>query len=160
MLSEQYKIQLVELRPPINKNIGKLFGKLSRFIHIWHEERNPYPERSRISSSLAALLNNIDLDGNQNKDLVKCTFASKQAMSKLLIETEQDGLIEIQKNKEDCRANKIFLTDSGAEMLFAIWDSNEKLIEEFESHLGKEKTTQLLDLLSELSESLILKNKI
>ena len=154
MLSEQFKDKIVENKPAPNRNVGKLVGRLSRYIQLWHEENNPYPEVCRVTSSIAALLTNIELDGSHNKDLAKCAFTSKQAMSKLLIETEQDGLIEIEKNKEDCRANNITMTNQGAELLLAIWDNNRKLIEEFESHLGTEKVQQLLGLLCELSEGL------
>ena len=154
MLSEELKNKLVKNRPNPLENIGRLMGRISKYIHVWHEEKNPYPEVCRVTPSVAALLYNVELDGSQNKDLARCAFISKQAMSKLLIETEQDGLIEIEKNKQDSRANNITLTNVGAELLLSTWDINRKLIEEFETHLGKEKTQQLLSLLYELSEKL------
>lgn len=159
MLSEEFKNKLVKTRPSPQENIGRLMGRISKYVHVWHEEKNPYPEVCRITPSLAALLYNIDLDGSQNKDLAKCAFISKQAMSKLLIETDRDGVIAIDKDKEDCRANNITLTDRGAELLLSMWDNNRKLIEEFETYLGKGKTQQLLDLLYELSESLEISNR-
>ena len=159
MLSEQIKIKLVKNRPLAKENVGKMMGLLARFIHVWHEDKNPYREVCRITPSLAALLNNIELEGSQNKDLAKCAFTSKQAMSKLLIQTEKDGIIEIEKNVEDSRANNITMTNSGADLLLSIWDNNQKLIEEFETQLGKKKTQQLLKLLYELSERLEIRNR-
>ena len=160
MLSEQVKNKMVENRPTQNENFGRMLGRLVRYIHVWHEVKNPYPDLCRITPSLAALLNNIELDGSQNKDLAKCAFTSKQAMSKLLIQTERDGLIEIEKNVEDSRANNITITNTGADLLLAIWDNNRKLIEEFETQLGKKKTQQLLNLLFELSERLEMENSV
>jgi DNA-binding MarR family transcriptional regulator len=159
MLSEQRKNKLIENRPLPKENIGKMLGRLARYLHLWHEEKNPYPEVCRITPSIGALLNNIELDGSQNKDLAKCAFTSKQAMSKLLIQSERDGIIEIEKNVEDSRANNITITNSGADLLLAIWNNNRKLIEEFETQLGKEKAQQLLNLLFELSERLEIKNR-
>ena len=159
MLSKHIKNKLAENRPVQNENVGKMLGRLARYTQVWHEEKNPYPEVCRMTPSLAALLNNIELDGSQNKDLAKYAFTSKQAMSKLLIQTERDGIIEIEKNVEDSRANNITITSTGADLLLAIWDNNRKLIEEFEAQLGKKKTQQLLNLLLELSERLEIKNR-
>lgn len=154
MISDKLKRELVAKKLKPNENIGKLVGRLHRYIQIWYEEKNPNRHLYRVKPSLPALLSNINTDGGSNKELAHCAFISKQAMSKLLNETVKDGIVEIVKSKDDSRVNNIALTDKGAEVLISIWENNQHLIENFEKHLGKEKTKTLLALLTELSESL------
>lgn len=154
MLSEELKRELVEKKPNPSENIGKLFYRLFRYVQIWHEEKSLENGSYLIKPGLIALLSNISSNGSCNRELAERAFISKQGMSKLLNETLHDGIIEIGKNKNDSRANNIELTDKGAALLVSIWENNKFLIQNFEHHLGKEKTRNLLELLSELSESI------
>ena len=160
MLSEELKNKLIEKQLNHSENIGKLVGKLYRYMQIWNEEKNPYPGKITLTPSVLALLSNINATGSNNKLLSKCSITTKQATSRLISETNKAGFIHLEKNKDDGRVNDITLTDAGAELLLTIWGNNLLLRGLFEQHLGKEKTQILLTLLYELSVGLKIADEI
>ena len=154
MLTDDVKRKLQEKKPERSKNIGRLIYKLYRYFVSWQEEKCPGKYLYKIKPSHVALLANINVYGGNNKELAQRASVSKQAMSKLLNEIEKEGIVEIERDKGDCRSNNIELTDKGAELLMCMWDINHSIVEDFEKHLGQAKTQLLLELLSELVDSI------
>ena len=154
MLTEGVKKKLQETKPERNKNIGRLIYKLYRYFVSWQEEKCPDKYLYKIKPSQVALLANINVYGGNNKELAQRASVSKQAMSKLLNEIEKEGIVEIERDKDDCRSNNIELTDKGAELLISMWEINHLMVEDFEKHLGTAKTQLFLELLSELVDSI------
>ena len=154
MLTEEVKQKLQEKKPERNKNIGRLIYKLYRYFVSWQEEKCPGKYLYKLKLSHVALLANINVYGGNNKELAQRASVSKQAMSKLLNEIEKEGIVQIVRDNDDCRSNNIELTDKGAELLISMWEINRMMVEDFEKHLGKPKTQLLLELLSELVDSI------
>jgi len=154
MLSKEINEKLHSKRPKRNENVGRLVYALYRYFVCWQEERCPNNYLFHLKPSHVALLANISMYGGTNKELAQRAIVSKQAMSKLLNETLKEGIIEMEKDKNDNRSNTVVLTDKGAELLISTWENNHLLIEDFEKHLGKPKAQLLLELLSELVDSI------
>lgn len=157
MLSENTKKRLQETWPQKNTSVARLIYQLYRYFSTLQVDRRQSENKPihYLKPGYVYLLANIGLGGSTNKDLAKKAMVTKQAMSKLINEMICEKIVEIEKDSNDGRSNKIILTNTGAELLIDIWGTNQLLIDEFETHIGKPKTKLLLELMSELVDSLM-----
>ena len=154
MLSKPVRKKLLKKRPPKEESVGRLIYLLYRHLTVWGESRWPKVGLHSFGPSHIHLLATIGLDGVSNSGMAKRAKVSKQAMSKLVKEMLELGLIVIQVNENDSRCNIITLTDKGAETLIQIWETNELLKKQVEKRLGKAKSKRVLTLMSELVDTL------
>jgi DNA-binding MarR family transcriptional regulator len=154
MLSKQARKKLLARKPVKEESVGRLIYLLYRHLTVWGENRWPKLGAHTLGPSHIHLLATIGLDGVSNSGMARRAKVSKQAMSKLVKEMLQLGLIVIQVNENDSRCNIITLTDKGAETLMKIWEANDLLKKQVEKRLGKAKAKKLLALMASLVDSL------
>jgi len=154
MLSTTVRNQLESSKPGKEQSYGRQIYLLYRYLASQNHDLWPRIGSRTLGPSHVHLLFTIGFDGVSNSEMARRAKVSKQAMSKLVREMLQFGLIVIDPDEHDCRCNIISLTDKGAEVLIKIWEVNRRLTGEFEKRLGKAKSKKLLALMAELVESL------
>jgi len=157
MLSKDVINRLSEAWPNKNGSVARLVYRLYRYYAVWQMEKLQVENKpvTFLKPNYIYILASVGLTGSTNKELSTTAMVSKQAIGKLINELVNGNMLEFEKNDNDGRSNTIQLTDAGAELLMNIFDSNKALIEMFESRIGKEKTIQLLELMTELVDSFI-----
>ena len=154
MLSESVKKKLTDHLSVKEESFGRQIYLLYRYLVVWNDDLLPRLDIQHMGPSHIHLLFTVGLDGVSNSGMARRTKVSKQAMSKLVKEMLNHGLIVIKPNLQDSRCNIITLTDKGAEAMMKIWEANRMLRADFEKRLGKAKSKKLLSLMAELVESL------
>jgi DNA-binding MarR family transcriptional regulator len=116
----------------------------------WKEDgwKNIRPEHLRLISILGTEIVN-------NNELAKRARVSKQAMSKMVVDLESHGFIDVQPDPNDSRAKIISVSNNGVEFLEYFQGCNKVISKQFEGILGTEKTEKLNALLSELAEGIL-----
>lgn len=154
MLSEDIRDKLLKNWPKRNESVCRNIYWLHRYFINWHQKKWKKEELNHLRAGYIPLLANIGIDGSTNKDLAQKAMISKQGMSQLLNDMLADDIIEMEKNTEDGRYKKIMLTNKGAELLIKIWEINQQLFNDFASILGESNTRMLVELTTELRDSL------
>jgi DNA-binding MarR family transcriptional regulator len=88
---------------------------------------------------------NLHPDGSTSKEIAERLHVSKQAISKLIQEIEQLGLIRLHPHETDRRASVIRLTDKGNEMLRAGLKISEQIKSEVAEKVGKKSMDAMID---------------
>lgn len=104
-----------------------------------------------LPRSSAALLPFIDLHGTRSVDLARRMGITKQAVTKLVKELVEQGLLERMDDDIDGRAFRVVLTESGTEYVLAMHQAIRKVEKEYEALVGKsdmETTRRVLELLA------------
>jgi DNA-binding MarR family transcriptional regulator len=154
MLSPSVRKKLDENLPDKHESFGRQIYLMYRYLVVWNDLLLPRFGLKHLGPSHIHLLFTIGLDGVSNSGMARSAKVSKQAMSKLVKEMLNQGLIMIHPNLQDSRCNIITLTDKGAEVLLKVREANLTLSEDFEKRLGKAKSKKLLSLMAELADSL------
>jgi DNA-binding MarR family transcriptional regulator len=108
----------------------------------------------RLRRSHTALLPHIDLDGTRLSDLAERLGVSKQAVSELVDDLEEAGVVKRAPDPDDARAKRISFTKKGLDGLM----SGLAVLKDFEAELaeaiGKAEMQRLNQTLSQLTERL------
>lgn len=109
----------------------------------------PHHGRGRI----IALLSECGCSGHTQKELAELLGVRPQSLSEALMRLEEDGLVRRERNKEDKRELRIFLTEAGKKLSFEINRGREKRAAEFFSPLTDEEKETLGILLKKLADA-------
>ena len=90
-------------------------------------------------------------EGSRVVDLAQINGLTKQAMSQIVAEIEQQGYIAKQDDPNDGRARKIKLTAKGKKMIQDSMEAYSELEAEYEALIGRDK----LDLFQKLASELV-----
>jgi DNA-binding MarR family transcriptional regulator len=94
---------------------------------------------------------NLDFrDGTRIVDLAQANGLTKQAMSQIVAEIEQQGYIEKKDDPNDGRAKKVMLTAKGKKLIQDSLLSYDALEAEYAALIGEKKLATLKQLVSEL----------
>ena len=117
-----------------DNNLRRLLASASRALnrHITQELRRQGYADSRPGH--AALLANLDLDGNSVTEVAERAQISKQAMARLAVELEEMGIITRRVHGEDKRALTLTFTKRGRDLI----KSTVAIVDEIERDLANE----------------------
>ncbi|NLN24054.1 MAG: MarR family transcriptional regulator [Clostridiales bacterium] len=109
----------------------------------------PHHGRGRI----IALLSERGCSGHTQKELAELLGVRPQSLSEALMRLEEDGLVRRERNEEDKRELRIFLTEAGKRLSLEINRGREKRAAEFFSPLTNEEKETLGILLKKLADA-------
>jgi len=96
---------------------------------------------------------------NREEGITQQTLADRLLVTKgnvcgLMDRMMEQGLVERRADPEDRRANMLYLTPKGKQLVEQVMPAHSDMIADYMGALSPEKQKQLLDLLSELDRSL------
>ncbi|MBA4851534.1 MarR family winged helix-turn-helix transcriptional regulator [Emticicia sp. BO119] len=133
---------------------GRLFGKLlSKSYRFMSEIASEYLQgigykNFRIGHAVALL--HIDLEGTNINTLSNKACITKQAMSKLIKELQNEGYVTVEKDLTDARALIVRHSAKGVQALIDWKRCMEYVNEKFKEILGSDKLETLREILYEL----------
>lgn len=147
--------KLDQLRATRNFGIGRLFllarrdfsARLAQKMAARHPDGGPLPSSPIPGGSLLPFL---DLEGTRSTELARRAGITKQAVTKVLKELEEAGLVTRIQDQSDGRAQLVRFTESGVEYLLQIHAAIKSIEQEYEQLLGRAQLQQLRGSLSQL----------
>ncbi|GHB85472.1 MarR family winged helix-turn-helix transcriptional regulator [Persicitalea jodogahamensis] len=136
------------------RSLGRLSWRLKRYL-----DRNMEPLMAArgygdFKMGSLALLANLTEEGITNTELAKKAGISKQAMSKVVKELEENGYITTQPHESDARSSVIFLDERGKELFVDLNEVMNTVRARMNEVVGEERMEEVIDVLYELLEVL------
>jgi DNA-binding MarR family transcriptional regulator len=155
MLSKIYQAKLEAYMPKRKRNLARLIYILHRYFNEWAEKRFKEDDWGEIRPEHLRLISIVSVEAMNNNVLAKKARVSKQAMSKMVNDLVNRGFIEVQPDPLDSRSKNISITKEGVDFLLYLNNCSKQLEINFEDIMGRKKTEQLIDILSELTEGIL-----
>lgn len=99
------------------KNVGRLLNMWKRYFDNWANEKLFEHGYSYFKMAYMPFIMNISDAGSTNNEIALKAKVTKQAMSKVVKELLQHGIIRVEKHADDKRASLIFLTSKGKKLV-------------------------------------------
>jgi len=141
------------------RNPGRLVYIIYRRVHEWASRRWKQDGWENLQPDHLRLISIIGAESMSNNELAQRAKVSKQAMSKMVVALEKFDFIDVQPDPNDSRAKLISISKNGSQFLTYFNNCGGDLIDDFASIIGPKKTEQLINLLSELAEGYIDREK-
>ncbi|MDB5281823.1 MAG: MarR family transcriptional regulator [Bacteroidota bacterium] len=155
MLDKRSKAKLEALMTTRKRNLAKHIYIMYRYFNEWANKKWLKDGWGEIRPDHLRLISIVGMEAVNNNELAKRARVSKQAMSKMVNDLVGRGFIEVYPDPNDSRANIISVSKDGVDFLGYMRDSCKSLEEHFSGMIGREKTTVLIDILSELTEGIL-----
>lgn len=133
------KKQIASLREARAHGIGRLLLMARRDFLYRLTQKMEAANQVQLSRSSGALLPFIDLQGTRSVDLARRMGISKQAVTKLVKELLEQGLLERVDDDSDGRASLVVFTDRGLDYLLVMHEAIRKVEKEYEALVGKDE---------------------
>jgi len=159
MLDKKRTKQLEDWMDKRKANPGRLIYIIYRYVHEWASVRWKADGWENLQPDHLRLISIVGTDSVNNNELAKRARVSKQAMSKMVMQLEKFGFIDVNPDPKDSRAKVISVNNQGADFLQYFNSCGMVLVDDFAEIIGEKKTKQLIPLLSELAEGLIERDK-
>lgn len=127
------------------KSYGRLVQMQKRIMDEWAMERFVENGYENFKLSYMPFLMNIGEHGITNKALASKASVTKQAMSKVIRELEEQGLVTSKPNKNDARSIHIELTEKGKMLVIRATSEMCGKREEYENLVGKKRFQEAID---------------
>lgn len=132
-------------------NMGRDLAFLSRELSRSLMQKSVARGHKGLKLNWDTVFLNLDFrEGSRIVDLAQINGLTKQAMSQIVAEIEQQGYVTKKDDPNDGRARKIKLTAKGKKMVQDSMESYSELEAEYEAMIGPEKLQTLKDIVSEL----------
>ena len=136
------------------RSLGRLSWRLKRYL-----DRNMEPLMAArgygdFKMGSLALLANLTEEGITNNELAKKAGISKQAMSKVVKELEENGYIHTLPHESDARSSVIFLDERGKQLFIDLNEVMNHVRARMDEAVGEERIEGMIDVLYELLEVL------
>jgi DNA-binding MarR family transcriptional regulator len=132
-------------------NLGRDVNYLSRELSRSLMEKSRARGHNGLKLNWDTVFLNLDFrEGSRLVDLAQVNGLSKQAMSQIVAEIEQQGYIAKKDDPTDGRARKLKLTPKGKKMVQDSLEAYDELERECELLIGSEKLETLKNIVSEL----------
>ena len=150
-MNEELLREVAAFKANKERHLGRLLGKSYRFLNFLASEylENIGYKSFRIGHVVALI--HIDLEGININALSQRACITKQAMSKLIKELQNEGYVSVEKDINDARALIVKPLEKGLQAMLDWKKCMLYVNEEFAGILGNEKLETLKDLLLELS---------
>jgi len=143
--------KLAQLRATRSFGIGRLFLLARRDFsaRLTQKMAARHPDGGPIVG--ASLLPFLDLEGTRSTELARRAGISKQAVTKVLKELDEAGLVTRTQDQSDGRAQLVHFTEQGVDYLLQIHAAIKSIEQEYEQLLGHDQLQQLRSSLSLLA---------
>ena len=146
--------------PKRKRNLARLIYIVHRYFNEWAQKKFKEDDWGEIRPEHLRLISIVSLEVMNNNVLAKKARVSKQAMSKMVSVLESRGFIDVEPDPVDSRVKNISISKNGVDFLLYLNNScSTELEANFENIIGKKKTGQLIDILSELTEGILEQEK-
>lgn len=143
--------QMREIR---GRSLGRLAWRFKRFMDEFMEPRLHQRGFTDFKLSYLRLITNIDEHGITNNELARKADVTKQMMSKVVNLLEREGYIFTRRDEQDSRASRIFLSERGFSLLFAVSECMDEANKQFSSIIGPERLQSLITDMRDLVDGL------
>lgn len=131
---------------------AKLIYLLKRYTDEWVSKMLNCGCHHEFNNAHLPLLMSIDENGITNNELAEKLNITKQASSKTIKALEQAGLVKSEKDNQDARASKIYLTQQGRELSEHIKSQVLNLEEQYKKVVGAKNYETTMDTMLKLIE--------
>lgn len=140
--------ELHEFKQDKDRQIGRLIAKSHRLVREIASEflRAKGYINFRVGHMVALI--HIDLEGSNINHLASLAGVTKQAMSKLVKELQDEGFVSIEKHPNDARTLIVKLSDKGINTMLHWKECTAHIDSKFSEIIGSEKVEQLKNILS------------
>ncbi len=132
----------------MDRSIGRLVSILFRKNQIYLN--NELKKYNITASELAIILNLFDKDGITQEDLVTIMMIDKAAIARTIPALEKKGYIHREKDKNDRRANRIYLNQLACDLEDEFTDILKGWSEFLTKGMNREKVDIMVDILEEM----------
>lgn len=140
-------------------NIARGFYITQRFISEWADKKWKEDGWDDIRPDHLRLISIISTETLNINELSKRARVSKQAMSKMVNDLISKGFIAFETDPNDSRSKIISITKEGVEFMEYFRGCSKLVEKDFQTIIGVKKTQQLIDILSELTEGILEREK-
>lgn len=137
-----------------SRALGRLAWRFKRFMDGFMEPRLHQQGFTDFKLSYLRLLANIEENGITNNELARKADVTKQMMSKVVNLLETDGYIFTRRDEQDSRASRIFLSERGFSLLYAVNECMQEANNHFSSIIGPERLQRLITDMRDLVDGL------
>lgn len=132
-------------------NLGRDLAFLSRDLSRSLMDKSVARGHKGLKLNWDTVFLNLDFrEGSRVVDLAQINGLTKQAMSQIVAEIEQQGYIAKREDPSDGRARKIVLTSKGKKLIQDSMEAYGELEAEYEALIGREKLDALQEIAAEL----------
>ncbi len=160
MLDKRAKAKLENYMPMRKRAVGRLVYIMYRYFNEWAQKKWKEDGWGDIRPEHLRLISIISMEPLTNNELAKRARVSKQAMSKMVNDLVSHGFIDVVPDPKDSRARMISISKEGVDFMHYFLGCSKLMESDFHTMIGKEKTDKLIDILSELTECILEKEKI
>jgi len=133
---------------------GKGVSKLKKYYDVWVTKQLHGHFIDDFKLAYMPLIMNIDIDGVTNTDLARRAGITKQGMSQIVQELEENKYIKIRDNPDDKRSSIIYLTEKGKDFVLKSRNCTKNFHADLRKVLGKKKFDMVLDAMFEVVDYL------
>ncbi len=150
-MNEDKLSELYLFKQDKDRHIGRLVSKTQRFVREIASEFLQAKGYTNFRVGHMVALIHIDLEGSNINNLAHLAGVTKQAMSKLVKELQDEGYVTIEKHPNDARTLIVKLSDKGVNTMLDWKECTKKIEMTFTDVIGREQLEQLIDLLSKIT---------
>lgn len=134
-----------------NKSIGRYISILYRYQQCFMgKELKQY---SLGTGQYIFLLTLLKKDGISQDEISKSSYIDKGTTARAIAKLEKEGYVLREKDKDDKRTNRIYLTEKALEFKPVLFKILRKWIEVLSADLNKEEEAVAIKLLEKMGES-------
>jgi DNA-binding MarR family transcriptional regulator len=132
-------------------NLGRDLAFLSRDLSRSLMQKSVSRGHKGLKLNWDTVFLNLDFNnGSRVVDLAQVNGLTKQAMSQIVADIEQQGYITKKEDPDDGRARKLKLTTKGKKLIQDSMEAYSELEAEYEALIGREKLDTLQEIAAEL----------
>lgn len=150
-MNEDKLSELYLFKQDKDRHIGRLVSKTQRFVREIASEFLQTKGYTNFRVGHMVALIHIDLEGSNINNLAHLAGVTKQAMSKLVKELQDEGYVTIEKHPHDARTLIVKLSDKGVNTMLDWKECTKKIEMTFTDLIGGEQLEQLINVLSKIT---------
>ncbi len=151
-MDKELKKRLEEFKVHRNRIMGRLLSRAFRIVVDVSSQKLTESGYESYRLGHLVLMVHIDLEGSTINELAAVLGITKQAVSKIVKELQEQGYVETEKHPDDARSVLVKITNKGARFTLE-WQSCTKVVDKkFEEILGAERLELLKDILLDLAD--------
>ncbi|MDQ1086107.1 MarR family winged helix-turn-helix transcriptional regulator [Siphonobacter sp. SORGH_AS_1065] len=151
-MDKELKERLEAFKAHRNRIMGRLLSRAFRIVVDVSSQKLAESGHESYRLGHLVLMVHIDLDGSTINELAAVLGITKQAVSKIVKELQEQGYVETEKHPDDARSVLVKITNKGARFTLE-WQSCTKVVDrKFEEILGAERLEILKDILVDLAD--------
>lgn len=143
--------ELYQFKQEKDRHIGRLVSKTQRFVREIASDFLQAKGYTNFRVGHMVALIHTDLEGSNINNLAHLAGVTKQAMSKLVKELQDEGFVTIEKHPNDARTLIVKLSEKGVDTMLDWKECTQKIEMTFTDVIGQEKLEQLIDILSKIT---------